>query len=122
MCPGCCEEIVLLNCDYVKSKVISRGASHSRKQPALNLQIVQCMTEAGVNTLKTQEFLTEGLRIKVANDKNLQDQQSKVRAAIGVTFEKRKDENRKKAVEARQAMSNGEQIRWSNGGAAHMTT
>ena len=67
------------------------------------------MTLAGVNTTKAQELLSGGLGIKIAKDTNLRDQQTKVRAAIGNTFEKRKDENRKKAVAARRAMANAKQ-------------
>ena len=90
-------------------------------QPAINLQIVQRMTLAGVNATKTQEFLSEGLGIKIAQDKNLRDQRSKVRAAIGNTFEKRKDENRKKGVAARRAMPNAEQLDWTEGEISHAT-
>ena len=87
-CPVCASDITLHNCDTVKTNVVSQTASRSEMQPTINLQIVQGMTLAGVNATKTQELLSEGLGIKIAQDKNLRDQRSKVRAAIVNTFEK----------------------------------
>ena len=121
-CPVCAGDIILHNCDKVRTKVVAQTASRSRLQPAINLQIVQGMTLAGVNTTKAQEFLSEGLGIKIAKDTNLRDQQTKVRSAIGNTFEQRKYENRKKAVAARRAMANAEQLNWTEGGIGHLTS
>lgn len=120
-CPNCCEELVLDNCPRVRTKVSAQGASHSRFQPAINVLIAQGMTEAGVNTQKTQEFLSENLSIKIAKDTNLRRQQTKVRAAINTIFGDRKVENRKKAVAARRQMAMAENLSWSKDGVAHST-
>jgi len=120
-CPNCCEELVLDSSPRIRTKVVAQGATRSRLQPAINVQIAQGMTEAGVNTQKTQEFLCDTLSIKIAKDDNLRNQQTKVRAGINSIFEERKVENRKKAVAARRELATAENLNWSKDGVAHST-
>ena len=39
-CPCCAAELLLENCNMVKSTAVAQGASHSRRQPKFNLQIL----------------------------------------------------------------------------------
>ena len=46
-CPCCEEELMFENCDFVKSTAVAQGASHSRRQPEFNLQILEGPSSSG---------------------------------------------------------------------------
>ena len=123
-CPACCEELVLENCDKVKSTAVAEGASHSRHQPDFNLRMLKGADLAGVNTQKLAEFLHGELGIKIAAEHNLRKQETKVRKSIGVTYEARKIENREEHNQAvRERGDYRGDVQWSSqDGVAHLTS
>ena len=122
-CPGCGKELVLENCDKVKSIEVADGASHSRHQPDFNLRMVTEAVAVGINTLKLEEFMTGGFGIQIPHDHNLRKQETKVRKSIAAAFEHRKTENRREHVEAsREQFDYSGDIRWTKDGDTHLTS
>ena len=83
------------NCDMARSAEVAQGAAYSRLQPDFSLCIVKGTQLTGINTTKLLEFMEGELRIKIASDRNLRQQITKVRKSIVNTYKDRKTENRK---------------------------
>jgi len=122
-CTGCGKELVLENCDKVKSIEVADGASHSRHQPDFNLRMVTEAVAVGINTQKLEEFMTGGFGIQIPHDHNLRKQETKVRKSIGEAFKHRKTENRSEHVQAyRDLFDYSGDIKWTEDGDIHSTS
>ena len=122
-CSCCGDELVLKNCDMVKSMETTQGVAYSRSQPGFNLQFVTGANLVGVNMWKLQELLFGHLAIKISADCNLRKMQTKVKAGVKATYEERKDENRKEHCAATRSLPNYHgDIVWEKDGEKHSTS
>ena len=103
-CPCCGEELRLANCDMVRSNTVAEGDAYSRKQPDLNMRIINGAALSGINLTKVQELMSLFLGIKIANDRNMRRMNTKVRSGIKETYNQRKDYNRKEHCAAARAL------------------
>ena len=97
-CPCCCAELLMENCDMIRSPEVAQGAAYSRSQPDFNLWLVKCTQLTGINTTKLLEFMQGELGINIASNRNLHQQIMKVRKSIESTYEDCKVQNRKEHV------------------------
>ena len=122
-CVCCGEELVLENCDIIRSKSVAQGAAHSRKQPDFNIRILKGAALTGINMKKLVEFLKGELGVNVPAYRNLRTQMTKVRQSIKDTFKWRLVENRKEHVAAvREFESYHGDLQWEKDGVVHSTS
>ena len=120
-CPVCCKELVLLNCEWVKTKVVERGRNHSRKQPSVNLRIAAGFA-VGVNMTKLRKFVTNKLAIKMTSFRNVLHQNTKIRGAVSSIFAGRLKENRlEHNVKTRSSNAYVGDVKWVHNGQARST-
>lgn len=96
-CPSCGAELLLDNQGTVKSNDVAQGATHSRYQPRINLELVKGAKLEGINMAQLEGLFTS-MGIYIGSDRNLRLQATKVRSAIKRTYEERLIENRKEHV------------------------
>ena len=96
-CPSCGAELVLGNQGNVKSSDVAQGATHSRYQPRINLELVKGAKLEGINMAQLEGLFTS-MGIYIGSDRNLRLQATKVWSAIKRTYEERLIENRKEHV------------------------
>ena len=77
----------------------------------------------GINATKLIEFMQGELGIKIATDRNLRQQITKVRKSISSTYEVRKIENRKEHVAAvRESPKYCGDVEWDSNGERYATS
>jgi len=76
-CPSCGAELVLDNQGTVKSNDVAQGATHSRYQPRINLELVKGAKLEGINMAQLEGLFTS-MGIYIGSDRNLRLQASKV--------------------------------------------
>ena len=120
--PVCQEELHFKSCEWVKTEEVAQGASHSRKQPDVNIRMVKAAALSGIGPQKAQEYNSQ-LGLKCSSDQSWRTQHTKVKASIKSTFLERRTENRAKHNEATRASPNyvGDVV-WEQGGQRHSTT
>jgi hypothetical protein len=122
-CPCCCGQLLMDNCDMIRSPEVAEGAGYSRSQPDFNLRLVKGTQLTGINTTKLQEFMQGELGIKIATDRNLRQQITKVRKSISSAYEVRKMENRKEHVAAvRESPKYCGDVEWDSKGEHYATS
>ena len=121
-CPVCLEELHLKSCDWVRTEEVAQGASHSRKQPDVNIRMVKAAALSGIGPQKAQEYNSQ-LGLKCSNDASWRTMHTKVKASIKSTFVERRMENRAKHNEATRASPNyvGDVV-WEQDGKQHSTS
>lgn len=121
-CHGCHEQLKLTNCRLIKTAVVDRERTHSRKQPEINLRIAKAFT-VGINMTKTKNFLSTQLGIKMSNKISLLHQNFKIRDAIKEVVKGRFDENRREHVSlTRGADDYMGDVEWEEDGVTHSTS
>ena len=122
-CPCCTETLILRNCNKVKTSQVAIGAKYSRKQPELNLRILAGGALVGINTQKMKEFFEGHLGVKIASERNMRRQKTKIGNAIKHTYEERKIENRIEHVRATRESNHYEgDLEWEKDGVCHLTS
>ena len=96
-CLCCGAELVLDNRGTVKSSDVAQGATHSRYQPRINLELVKGAKLEGINMAQLSGLFTS-MGIYIGSDRNLRLQATKVWSAIKRTYEERLIENRKEHI------------------------
>ena len=121
-CPCCGDELCMSNCEKVRSSEVAMGAAYSKRQPDFNLRIPKAARLVGINVEKVEEFMMSHMGIKIANDKNLRQQMTKVHASIHHTFQEREVENKREHVVAlREEEDYRGDITWVADGDMHST-
>jgi hypothetical protein len=106
----------------IKTAVVDRERTHSRKQPEINLRIAKAFT-VGINMTKTKNFLSTQLGIKMSNKISLLRQNFKIRDAIKEVVKGRFDENRREHVSlTRGADDYVGDVEWEQDGVTHSTS
>ena len=102
---------------------VAEGAAFSRSQPDFNLRLVKGTQLTGMNTMKLIEFMQGELGIKIATDRNLRQQITKVGKSINSTYDVRKIQNRKEHVAAvRESPKYCGDVQWDSNGEHYATS
>ena len=111
------------NYDMIRTSEVAQGATCSRSQPDFNLPIVKGIQLAGINTIKLLKFIEGELGIKIASDRNLHQQITKVGKWVKCTYDDCKIQNRKEHVlSVRESEKYCCNIRWNSNGEHHFTS
>ena len=111
------------NCGMCKSSDVAQGAAYSREQPDFNLRLVKGIQLTGINTTKLMEFMRGEMIIKIAAEKNLRNQITKVRKSIGATYKECVLKNRQEHVKAvRESSDYCGNVLWESNGKQNSTS
>lgn len=115
-CPKCTELFELRNCNWVKTDVVEPGRKYSMPQPEINLRIIKGGHPLGINLEKVEKFMMGTLGVKIANYRNQQHLDKKIRQTVDKLFQERKEENQRKHVEMTKALPDFEAVEFEHNG------
>ena len=107
----------------IRSSKVAQGAAYSRSQPEFNLCIAKGTQLTEINTMKLLEFMEGELGIKIASDRDLRQQITKVRKSIECAYKTPKIQNRKgHLLSVRKSEKYCGNVQWDSNGEDHSTS